>query len=127
MFTRKCGPPAYNGAPFARCKHRPVELFCVLLRTMRPDSPQWRTHDLAQQERQSRRAPIHFGLSGWRRAPPLHTHNLDRAWERDRDGKQYRGARVALGIVSQLLASVLWLFVPLALYRLLKEVDQALA
>src|SRR5213080_871009 len=31
------------------------------------------------------------------------------------------------GIVSQLLASVLWLFVPLALYRLLKEVDQALA
>jgi len=32
-----------------------------------------------------------------------------------------------LGIVSQLLASVLWLFVPLALYRLLKEVDQALA
>lgn len=32
-----------------------------------------------------------------------------------------------LGIVSQLVASVLWLFVPLALYRLLKEVDQALA
>src|SRR2546426_1348413 len=32
-----------------------------------------------------------------------------------------------LGIVSQLLASALWLFVPLALYRLLKEVDQALA
>lgn len=31
------------------------------------------------------------------------------------------------GIVSQLVASVLWLFVPLALYRLLKEVDQALA
>ncbi len=29
------------------------------------------------------------------------------------------------GIVSQLLASVLWLFVPLALYRLLKEVDHA--
>src|SRR5437763_3375976 len=32
-----------------------------------------------------------------------------------------------LGIVSQLLASVLWLFVPLALYRLLKDVDQGLA
>jgi Domain of unknown function (DUF4386) len=32
-----------------------------------------------------------------------------------------------LGIVSQLLASVLWLFVPLALYRLLKGVDQGLA
>jgi hypothetical protein len=32
-----------------------------------------------------------------------------------------------LGIVSQLLASVLWLFVPLALYRLLNGVDQALA
>src|SRR5436305_1952934 len=32
-----------------------------------------------------------------------------------------------LSIVSQLLASVLWLFVPLALYRLLKEVDHALA
>jgi hypothetical protein len=32
-----------------------------------------------------------------------------------------------LGIVSQLLASVLWLFVPLALYRLLKGVDSALA
>jgi hypothetical protein len=32
-----------------------------------------------------------------------------------------------LGIVSQLLASVLWLFVPLALYRLLKGVDQTLA
>lgn len=31
------------------------------------------------------------------------------------------------GIVSYLLASALWLFVPLALYRLLKEVDQALA
>jgi Domain of unknown function (DUF4386) len=31
------------------------------------------------------------------------------------------------GIVSQLLASVLWLFVPLALYRLLKGVDQTLA
>jgi hypothetical protein len=32
-----------------------------------------------------------------------------------------------LGIASQLLGSVLWLFVPLALYRLLKEVDQELA
>lgn len=32
-----------------------------------------------------------------------------------------------LGIVSQLLASVLWLFVPLALYRLLKGVDEELA
>jgi hypothetical protein len=31
------------------------------------------------------------------------------------------------GIVSALLASALWLFVPLALYRLLKGVDQALA
>ena len=32
-----------------------------------------------------------------------------------------------LGIVSGLVASVLWLFVPLALYRLLKGVDQTLA
>lgn len=32
-----------------------------------------------------------------------------------------------LGIVSELLGSVLWLFVPLALYRLLKEVDHGLA
>ena len=32
-----------------------------------------------------------------------------------------------LGIVSGLVASVLWLFVPLALYRLLKEVNQTLA
>src|SRR5262249_30032830 len=32
-----------------------------------------------------------------------------------------------LGVVSGLVASVLWLFVPLALYRLLKEVDQTLA
>ena len=32
-----------------------------------------------------------------------------------------------LGIVSELLAAVLWLFVPLALYRLLKEVDRSLA
>src|SRR5215470_16126215 len=32
-----------------------------------------------------------------------------------------------LGIVSSLVASVLWLFVPLALYRLLKGVDQTLA
>lgn len=32
-----------------------------------------------------------------------------------------------LGIVSELLASALWIFVTLALYRLLKEVDQALA
>jgi Domain of unknown function (DUF4386) len=31
------------------------------------------------------------------------------------------------GFVSELLASVLWLFVPLALYRLLKGVDQGLA
>jgi hypothetical protein len=31
------------------------------------------------------------------------------------------------GIVSSLIASVLWIFVTLALYRLLKEVDQALA
>jgi len=31
------------------------------------------------------------------------------------------------GIVSYLLGGVLWLFVPLALYRLLKEVDNALA
>ena len=31
------------------------------------------------------------------------------------------------GIVSQLLAAVLWVFVPLALYRLLKGVDQTLA
>lgn len=31
------------------------------------------------------------------------------------------------GMVSQLLASALWLFVPLALYRLLKGVDQTLA
>jgi len=32
-----------------------------------------------------------------------------------------------LGMVSELLAAVLWLFVPLALYRLLKEVDQGVA
>ncbi|HET6266364.1 MAG TPA: DUF4386 domain-containing protein [Acidobacteriota bacterium] len=32
-----------------------------------------------------------------------------------------------LGIVCYLLGGVLWLFVPLALYRLLKDVDQALA
>ena len=32
-----------------------------------------------------------------------------------------------LGIVSSLLAAALWLFVPLALYRLLKGVDQTLA
>jgi Domain of unknown function (DUF4386) len=32
-----------------------------------------------------------------------------------------------LGIVSGLLSSALWIFVPLALYRLLKDVDQALA
>jgi len=32
-----------------------------------------------------------------------------------------------LGIVSGLVAAVLWLFVPLALYRLLKGVDQTLA
>jgi len=32
-----------------------------------------------------------------------------------------------LGFVSELLGGVLWLFVPLALYRLLKEVDQGLA
>jgi hypothetical protein len=32
-----------------------------------------------------------------------------------------------LGIVSQLLASVLWIFVPLALYRLFKGVNQELA
>jgi hypothetical protein len=32
-----------------------------------------------------------------------------------------------LGIVSELLTSTLWIFVPLALYRLLKEVDQGLA
>jgi hypothetical protein len=32
-----------------------------------------------------------------------------------------------LGILSYLLAGVLWIFIPLALYRLLKEVDQALA
>lgn len=32
-----------------------------------------------------------------------------------------------LGIFSNLLASALWLFVPLALYRLFKDVDQALA
>jgi hypothetical protein len=31
------------------------------------------------------------------------------------------------GLVSQLVASALWLFVPLALYRLLKGVDQTLA
>ena len=32
-----------------------------------------------------------------------------------------------LGLVSQLLGGVLWLFVPLALYRLLKGVDEGLA
>ena len=32
-----------------------------------------------------------------------------------------------LGIVSYLLGGALWLFVPLALYRLLKGVDQTLA
>jgi len=31
------------------------------------------------------------------------------------------------GMVSELLAAVLWLFVPLALYRLLKDVDRGLA
>jgi hypothetical protein len=31
------------------------------------------------------------------------------------------------GIVSELLAAALWILVPLALYRLLKEVDQTLA
>src|SRR5215467_6455627 len=32
-----------------------------------------------------------------------------------------------LGIASELLGAALWLFVPLALYRLLKGVDQTLA
>lgn len=32
-----------------------------------------------------------------------------------------------LGMVSELVAAVLWLFVPLALYRLLKDVDRGLA
>lgn len=32
-----------------------------------------------------------------------------------------------LGVVSSLLGAALWIFVPLALYRLLKGVDQALA
>src|SRR5437868_912419 len=32
-----------------------------------------------------------------------------------------------LGIASNLLAAALWMFVPLALYRLLKSVDQGLA
>ena len=32
-----------------------------------------------------------------------------------------------LGILSYLVAGIIWLFVPLALYRLLKGVDQALA
>lgn len=32
-----------------------------------------------------------------------------------------------LGIVSSVIAAVLWLFVPLALYRLLRDVDQTLA
>src|SRR6516165_12765838 len=32
-----------------------------------------------------------------------------------------------LGIVSDLLGGALWLFVPLALYRLLKQVDHGLA
>ena len=37
------------------------------------------------------------------------------------------GLLFRLGLVSSLLASVLWIFVTLALYRLLKGVDQALA
>src|SRR5882762_4527828 len=32
-----------------------------------------------------------------------------------------------LGMVSEMFAAVLWMFVPLALYRLLKDVDHALA
>ena len=55
-------------------------------------------NDLTQQERQSGRAPLHFGLSRWRRAPPLHSQSLVCAWERGSDGQQYRDARVALPI-----------------------------
>src|SRR2546429_9542938 len=40
LLTSPFIEPVYNGAPFARCKHRPVELFGGLLRTLRPDSPQ---------------------------------------------------------------------------------------
>src|SRR5438105_2824165 len=52
--------------------------------------------DIAKQECQSRRASIHPGLSGWYRAPPLHSQSLVCAWERGSDGQQHRRARVAL-------------------------------
>src|SRR6516162_11232114 len=38
------------------------------------------THDLAEQGRQSRRAPIHHGISGWFWAPRLHSQRIVRAW-----------------------------------------------
>ena len=61
--------------------------------------------------------------------PHLHSQQVVRVWERNSDSCQCRGARAALplGIVSSLVAAALWLFVPLALYRLLKGVDQTLA
>jgi len=86
-------------------------------------------HELTQQERQSRRAPTHFGISGWCGTPHVHSQCLVCVWGRDRDGNNIAAheSLFRLGIVSQLLGYALWLFVPLALYRLLKDVNRELA
>lgn len=74
-------------------------------------------------------SPVPSGVAVWHRAAPVRSQQIVRVRERGSDGQQHRGARVALrfGIVSYLLCGVLWILVTLALYRLLKGVNQALA
>jgi hypothetical protein len=84
---------------------------------------------LTQQERQGRRAPIHFELAVCRRASDLHSQRPLG------DGNAAAAANniaahellFRFGIVLYLLSSALWIFITLAFYRLLKGVDQALA
>ncbi len=85
-------------------------------------------HDLAQQERQNRWGPIHFGISvGFVRLIYIPSALFVRG------NATATASNIAAheslftwGIVCYLLGGVLWLFVPLALYRLLSGVDKTL-
>ena len=93
------------------------------------NSPHWRTYDPTWQERQGRRAPLRFGLSGWvvRLLYILTVLMVRGNATETADNIAAHESLFRLGIVCELLSAALFIFVTLVLYRLLKGVDQGLA
>src|ERR1700730_318141 len=84
-------------ATLRRTNNLVARKLCCAPTVLRSETPTyWRTFDLAQQESQAGRCPIHSRVSRWGRAPPLHSQCVDCEWARGSDGKQYRDTRVAL-------------------------------